>query len=234
MHTTLIQPNLFETKVAVRASRSLIGYASSPRLKVLNLYAGIGGNRKLWENADVTAVEQNKEIAETYADIFPSDEIVIGDAHQFLLEHYAEFDFIWSSPPCQTHSRIRQFVGVNAKGFKPVYPDMTIYQEIIFLRHNAKCHWVVENVNPYYEPLIKPTAKIGRHLFWANFEIPHLEVKAQNLRTRNAISDVESLHNLDLTKYKIANKRQILRNCVDSELGKHIYKEMTRGQQSDA
>ena len=29
------------------------------KLKVLNLYAGIGGNRKLWTNVDVTAVEYN-------------------------------------------------------------------------------------------------------------------------------------------------------------------------------
>ena len=32
-------------------------------MKVLNLYAGIGGNRKLWKDVEVTAVENNKEIA---------------------------------------------------------------------------------------------------------------------------------------------------------------------------
>lgn len=229
----MMQRSLFDNKVAVSASCAMKCYASSPRLKVLNLYAGIGGNRKFWQNADVTAVEQNKEIAEIYADNFQDDKIVIGDAHQFLLEHYGEFDFIWSSPPCQTHSRIRQFVGVKAKGFKPVYPDMTIYQEIIFLRHNAKSLWVVENVNPYYEPLIKPQAVIGRHLFWANFEISKIDCVAQNLRTRNKVADVESLHDFDMSKYRISNKRQILRNCVDSEIGKHIYEEMTRGQHAD-
>lgn len=30
-------------------------------IKVLNLYAGIGGNRKLWEGVEVTAVEQLKK-----------------------------------------------------------------------------------------------------------------------------------------------------------------------------
>ena len=48
--------------------------------KVLNLYAGIGGNRKRWDDVDVTAVEINDLRAEIYADEFPSDEVVIGDA----------------------------------------------------------------------------------------------------------------------------------------------------------
>ena len=74
-------------------------------MKVLNLYAGIGGNRKLWEDVEVTAVENNAQIAKIYQDFFPDDKMVIADAHQYLLEHYKEFDFIWSSPPCPTHSR---------------------------------------------------------------------------------------------------------------------------------
>jgi DNA (cytosine-5)-methyltransferase 1 len=190
-------------------------------MKVLNLFAGIGGNRRLWRNVEVTAVEINPQIAGIYQDFFPKDEVIIGDAHSFLLENYAEFDFIWASPPCQTHSRIRQFVGVNAKGFKPLYPDMTLYQEIIFLQHNAKGLWVVENVNPFYVPLI-PAKQIGRHLVWSNFEIPFLQTETQNLRERNSIAEVESLHNFDLSDYRISDKRQILRNCVDSELGLHI------------
>lgn len=191
--------------------------------KVLNLYAGIGGNRKLWRDVEVTAVERNPGIANIYQDFFPFDWMEVKDAHEYLAAHYQEFDFIWSSPPCQSHSRIRQFVGVNAKGFQPIYPDMSLYQEIIFLQANAKCKWVVENVNPYYEPLIKPTARIGRHLFWSNFQIEDLETAAQNLRTRNKISDVEALHSIDLSAYKVADKRQILRNCVEPEIGQHIF-----------
>ena len=38
-------------------------------LKVLNLYAGIGGNRKLWENVEVTAVEIEPDIATVYQEI---------------------------------------------------------------------------------------------------------------------------------------------------------------------
>ena len=58
------------------------------KIKVLNLYAGIGGNRKLWENVDVMAIEINPKIAEIYQDFFPDDKVIIADAHQYLLEHF--------------------------------------------------------------------------------------------------------------------------------------------------
>lgn len=45
------------------------------KIKVLNLYAGIGGNRKLWKNVDVTAVEIDENIAKIYQDFFPEDKI---------------------------------------------------------------------------------------------------------------------------------------------------------------
>jgi len=77
-------------------------------MKILNLYAGIGGNRKLWGNAHkVTAIEIDPKIAEIYQEFFPKDTVIITDAHQYLLEHYKEFDFIWNSPPCPTHSKLR-------------------------------------------------------------------------------------------------------------------------------
>ena len=140
-------------------------------IKVLNLYAGIGGNRKLWKDCEVTAVEFNPDIASIYRDFFPDDEVIIGDAHEYLLNHFSEFDFIWTSPPCQTHSSFRQNIGVRYRGVKPVYPDMKLYQEIIFLKHNCKCNFVVENVKPYYKTLINPDVELQRHLFWSNFKI---------------------------------------------------------------
>ena len=107
------------------------------RMKVLNLYAGIGGNRKLWKDAEVTAVENNSQIAEIYQHFFPNDKVIIADAHQYLLEHYKEFDFIWSSPPCQSHSSFRHNICVKLRGTKEEYPDMRLYSEILFLQHYA-------------------------------------------------------------------------------------------------
>ena len=191
-------------------------------MNVLNLYAGIGGNRKLWKDIDVTAIEWDKDIAMVYRDNFPDDKLIIADAHQYLLQHFSEFDFVWSSPPCQTHSSFRRNICVRYRGTEPVYPDMALWQEIIFLQHNAKCPWVVENVKPYYKPLIEPTAKLHRHYFWSNFDIPEKGFK-QNTHIRKAqIPQLSEYHGFDLSKYKIKNKRQILRNCVYPPLGNYI------------
>lgn len=190
-------------------------------MKILNLYAGIGGNRKLWEGHEVTMVENNSDILEVYRDLFPQDIIHKGDAHQYLLEHFKEYDFIWSSPPCQSHSSFRQNICVRYRGTEPMYPDMRLYQEILFLQANFKGKWVVENVKPYYKPLIEPTAVLQRHYFWSNFEIKDKDFKKDKIRTAQ-IPDLQKLHGFDLSGYKLKNKRQILRNCVLPELGLHV------------
>lgn len=190
-------------------------------MKILNLYAGIGGNRKLWGNEhEVTSVEYDPQIAAVYADLFPNDTLVIGDAHEYLLQHHAEFDFIWSSPPCQSHSSFRHNIGVRFRGVAPKYPDMTLYEEIIFLKHYSKALWVVENVNPFYGALL-PAKKINRHLYWSNFELPDTEHLIENLRGAQ-IPDLEKLHGYDLSSYKLSNKRQVLRNVVNPKVGLDI------------
>lgn len=195
--------------------------------KILNLYSGIGGNRKLWgDEYKITAVEIVPEIANIYKDFFPNDKIVIGDAHQYLLDHYEEFDFIWSSPPCPTHSqlgRLRTFNQHNqATGqYSPTkYPDMKLYEEILLLKHFFKGKYVVENVISYYEPLIKPT-KIQRHYFWSNFYISKVELNADNI-AKGKVKEWEIKLGFDLSKYKGIEKRKILRNCVRPELGKYL------------
>ena len=131
-------------------------------MRVLNLYAGIGGNRKLWpDHFEVVAVEYTQNIADVYQSLYPNDQVVIGDAHDYLLHNHQEFDFIWSSPPCQSHSRMIR----SGRNRRPRYPDFRLYEEIVFLQSNSDADWVVENVVPYYEPLVKPTVKLGRHLF---------------------------------------------------------------------
>ncbi len=177
-------------------------------MKALNLYAGLGGNRKLWKDVEVTAVEMEADIAKFYKDQNPGDTVIVGDAHQYLLDHYQEFDFIWSSPPCQTHSRTNYFTQHIRK--KAVYPSMELYQEIIFLDQFFKGKYCVENVVSYYEPLIKPQ-KIGRHYFWSNFKIPLIK------QPKNDIGSMEPKYG------NVANKKPLEeRNAVNSELGLHI------------
>ena len=191
-------------------------------IKILNLYAGLGGNRAFWpKNWDITAVEYDPKIAAYYADTYPKDTLIIDDAHGYLLEHYAEFDFIWSSPPCQTHSSFRFNIGVRYRGVKPVYPEMTLWQEIILLQSHFTGNWVVENVKPYYKPLINPTVSLQRHLFWSNNYIEPCTFIKDDLRAAQ-IPQLQAHHGIDLSAYKIPNKRQALRNCVEANLGLYV------------
>ncbi len=188
-------------------------------MKILNLYAGIGGNRKLWgDEHEVTAVEYDEKIAPIYGDHFPKDTLVVGDAHEYLRQHHKEFDFIWASPPCQTHSSFRYNINVRFRGSEEKFPDMTLYEEILFLKYHSKALWLVENVVPYYGAMLDPV-KRNRHLYWANFELPEVPKTGEKIRTQQ-IPDLEKLHGYDLSGYKLPNKRQVLRNVVDPNVGR--------------
>ena len=193
------------------------------RYKILNLYACLGGNRYKWDevaNIEVTAVELDEELAKLYQERFPNDKVIVADAHQYLLDHYKEFDLIWTSPPCPTHSRIN-ISQYTRDSWKPHFPDMKLYEEIIFLDKFFKGKYVVENVIPYYEPLIAAN-KRGRHLYWANFNIPNIKERDAKIREWQ-LPQLQKHHNIDLTNYKgKQNKRKIARNLVDYEAGKTI------------
>jgi|TARA_R110002020_G_C15885977_1_gene739619 DNA (cytosine-5)-methyltransferase 1 len=182
-------------------------------MKILNLYAGIGGNRHLWgDEHDITAVEINSEIAGIYKSKFPNDKVIITDAHYYLLEHYKEFDFIWSSPPCPTHSKL--CYSQNTKQ----YTDVTLYQQIILLKSWFKGKYVIENVIPYYDYLVKPSFIIGRHPFWSNFNVKHLEVKNIDV-TRSSNEELSKYLGIPIPRYKAG---LTLRNSVEPRTGLHI------------
>jgi DNA (cytosine-5)-methyltransferase 1 len=195
-------------------------------MEVLNLYASLGGNRLKWKNCNVTAVELDPELAKLYKKRFPNDTVIIEDAHEYLINNYQRFQngLIWSSPPCPSHSRARYW-GCGSNGSNPVYPDLKLYEEIIFLQHHAKGKWVVENVIPYYEPLI-PATKIERHLFWSNFRItkPKKIRKSQVGQGENEVQKLCKFHDYDFYQYKGEQRlNKIARNLVDYEIGEHIF-----------
>ena len=202
-------------------------------MKVLNLYACLGGNRLKWDEVakeanieiEVTAVELDEEAAKLYQERFPNDTVIVADAHQYLLENFKEFDFIWSSPPCPTHSRI-QVSQYTRETWKPQYPDMKLYQEIIFLDTFFKGKYCVENVIPYYEPLIKGQQR-DRHLYWTNFTLPNNLNGRKNpdlSRTKDLINVLSSYHDYDFRKYKGKQSVQkMARNLVDYEAGRTIF-----------
>jgi DNA (cytosine-5)-methyltransferase 1 len=200
-------------------------------MKILNLYACLGGNRYKWneikDDIEVTAVELDEELARLYQERFPNDKVIVADAHQYLLDHYKEFDFIWSSPPCPTHSKIR-VTQKNRKTFIDKYPDMKLYQEVLLLQHFYKGKYCVENVIPYYDCLI-PAKQRGRHLYWTNFNLPtniNIRKPAGIMCTmKNEVKNLCNFHDYNFFKYKGKQRLdKIARNLVDYEVGKTIFK----------
>ena len=173
-------------------------------MRILNLYACLGGNRYKWDevadNLEITAVELDPEAARLYKERFPKDEVIVADAHQYLLDHYKEFDFIWSSPPCPSHSRAR-FARKNTT--IAIYPDLKLYEEILFLENYFEGKYCVENVIPYYDPLIQ-AQKRGRHLYWTNFTLPYdlNERKHSIMETENEVDKWCKFHDYDFRQYK--------------------------------
>ena len=195
------------------------------KLKILNLYACLGGNRYKWgDEHEITAVELDEELGRLYQERFPNDTVIVADAHQYLLDHYKEFDFIWSSPPCPSHSRIN-ISQYTRDSWKPRFPDMKLYEEIIFLDKYFKGKYVVENVIPFYTPLI-PALERNRHLYWTNFHLPKTVSNRKNpdlSRTKNLVKVLSEFHDYDFTKYNgKQSKQKIARNLVDYEAGKTI------------
>lgn len=195
-------------------------------MKILNLYACLGGNRYKWNEVksdiEVTAVELDPEAARLYQERFPNDKVIVEDAHQYLLEHYKEFDFIWSSPPCPSHSRAR-FARKNTTS--AIYPDLKLYEEILFLDNYFEGKYCVENVIPYYQPLI-PAQKRGRHLYWTNFKL-HQDLKERKssiMEGKDEVSQWCEFHDYDFKKYKGEQRvDKMARNLVDYEAGKTIF-----------
>lgn len=191
-------------------------------MKILNLFASLGGNRYKWDSLgrfEITAVEKDPFLCDLYRDRFPADTVVNSDAYKFLLENYKKFDFVWASPPCPSHSRARF---ARKETTAPTYPDFKLYELIYFLEKWFTGLYVVENVIPYYKPLL-PAKKIGRHLFWSNFKIPDLEEHRPVISGPNEVSELSKFHDFDFKKYKGTQRiDKIARNLVPFKTGYHI------------
>lgn len=199
-------------------------------MKILIGFAGIGGESELWDdiNNEITHVEIDPKIAQKIIDRKPRRAVIIGDAVEYVLNHANEYDFIWLSPPCQSNSKMIR----SGKNRKPRLPDLLLYELRIWLHYNYRGKYCIENVIPYYEPVIKPTAKIGRHLFWANFKISEdFELKQpKGFINKTTVAGSEELKIWLGINYKgnlyyngNHNPGQVLANCVHPKLGMHIF-----------
>ena len=65
--------------------------------------------------------------------------------------------------------------------------------------------------------------KVNRHLFWSNFEIT--EIKSETMFfPKDSLPTLQKIYGVDLSNLKVKiEKRVILRNMVNPELGLHIF-----------
>jgi DNA (cytosine-5)-methyltransferase 1 len=199
--------------------------AEGREIRVLNLYACLGGNRLKWTNCEVTAIELDPELARLYQERFPNDKVIVTDAHQYLLDHYKEFDYIWSSPPCPDNSRARFWKSMNeSTNVKPVYADLRLYQEYILLDNYFDGKFTIENVIPYYEPLI-PGQKRGRHIYWTNYKLPNnINERTFQFGCTDEVNKLCEFHDYNFYQYKGEQRiDKIARNLVDYEAGLTVF-----------
>ena len=167
-------------------------------MKILNLYAGIGGNRKLWEGHDVTAVEFDPNIAAIYKSHFPEDEVIVGDAHEILLTSLDSFDFIWCADGL--------WLGSIKEGFIAEEP-YAIIDEMVRITKNkgtiAIVFWSSQKILPGYpliESSLNATLTANRALYpGMEPELHFMKASSwlkkaglQNIQSRTFASDIKN------------------------------------------
>ncbi len=162
--------------------------------------------------------------------MYPNDTVIVTDAHQYLLDHYSEYDFIWSSPPCPTHSRMNNSFRGDDRKHLLKYPDMKLYQEILFLDNFFRGDWIVENVIPYYEPLIEPKLEIDRHYFWSNKWLGRADFSKRSYNLAHATKEILSNGHDIVLPEGTKDQRKLLRNAVKPIIGGYLLDHITNTQ----
>ena len=92
---------------------------------------------------------------------------------------------------------------------------------------------MVENVIPYYTPLIAPNITLDRHHFWTNLSV---NPKKFGRDFAGSIKDLPldqlcKIHNIDPSLIAVGKwdrnhdrKRTILRNCVDWRIAAYLWR----------
>lgn len=190
-------------------------------MNILNGYAGLGGNRLLWNNCKVTAIDNNIEILDQYHLNFPDDITIPVNAQEYLETNYNKFDFIWMSPPCKTLSKLNTWTRHKIIRM----PDYQLYEVIDFFRNHVDIPWVVENVKSA-KHLVKYDFSVGRHCFWSNCIIPSKEFKSLKNFSKAKRSELVDYLGLDYQGNIYLNGNhdpcQVLRNCVHPKIGEYI------------
>jgi len=205
-------------------------------IRILDLFCGVGGVARGFQNFlldngiefEYYAIDIDKRVLKAHKLLNPYSKTICRDAWSIDDKEFKEFDLIWASPPCETHSKSR-FLNINAK---PTKPDMRLYNLIERL-WSLNMPFIVENVEPYYRPPIKPIVKVGRHVLWSNLCIKPFKLNLQNfMDVKDDIHKLIKYHEipfeLSIKLLKILKKktRDALRDMVHWRIAYNIAKQV--------
>ena len=196
-------------------------------MRILDLFAGVGGTSKGIHRAaaeqnvklEYVAIDYDPSVLYAHQKFCPEDFTILRNAWNY---DFSGYDFIWASPPCQSHSVLNYTL-------RRYDPDMRLYELIKKLRNSGK-DFIVENVHPYYQPPIPWNFEVNRHVFWSNLPIPSFRVvEKRKAFGELGVTDLLDYHGVDksvLSHVRGAQRRrQLLRNMVNPEISRRIFQE---------
>lgn len=204
-------------------------------MRILDLYAGLGGTAKGIQSVlekkgvdyEYFAIEIDPNVCAAHKINNPRSTVICADVKDWL-DKITDFDFVWASPPCQTHS-ILNFSN-KATGKKTNLVDWSLWHVIDHLQRTENVSYVVENVLIWYNEPFKHNFNLDRHYFWTNLSLLSFEYQK---RTKDwGYLSVKGWKEYHQVEHAITgNKRQQLRNCLHWSIAAGIFEQFLEPKQ---
>ena len=143
-------------------------------MKAVDLFCGAGGAAQGLKNAGFSKIVG---IDIEYQPEYPF-EFIHSDVFNVELDFFKDFDFVWSSPPCQAYT----FATEKSRNLGKVYPDLVKLTRQLLLKINKP--FVIENV---------PSAPIRQDLLLCG-EMFGLRIIRHRIFEINGFNIIQPLH----------------------------------------
>lgn len=199
-------------------------------MRILDLYGGLGGTargiqlvlEKKGIKFEYIVIENNLKVAEAHRRNNPESKVIVADIKDWL-DKITEFDFVWASPPCHTHSQLQMIN--KGRRHKTKLVDWSLWHVIDIFQRAETIPFVVENVKVWYNEPFKHNFKLDRHYFWTNLRLIAFDYHKKPAKKWGNISvkDWQEYHQLEPAA--TGDKRQQLRNCVHWSIAAGIFEQ---------